>query len=197
VTGPSNARAEPGGTETAARRPTRPGRGQHQQLADMRTWESPQRPAWPSAPARREPDRIAPAAQRSDTKQSPAQHPGTGAVPREKRTTAPVTAEDPDPDAEGGRPGQRPSPDPGGPARAETQTRQAVRAAGTAPPAAASRTSHRSAVPGASPSADWRDDIIRVARQPWQQPGPSWPDNPAVHRPPEPWAQEPGIEPNP
>ena len=46
----------------------------------------------------------------------------------------------------------------------------------------------------AAPSADWRDEILGAARQPWQ-PGPSWPDNPALHRPPEADTPGAGIEP--
>jgi hypothetical protein len=158
----------------------------------MQTGERAQQPAWPSAPARREPDPIAPAAQRPDREQSAAQHPGTGAVPRERRTTAPATAEEPDPDADtGDHPAQRPSPDPRGPA--QTRTRQTGRATGTASPAAEGSISHSSLAPDASPVADWRDDIISAARTP-RQPGPSWPDSPAVVRPLEP--QEPGIEPD-
>ena len=192
VPGHGKASPEPGGTESAIRRPAQPGRGQQHPLAATGAGESAQRPAWPSAPARREPDRIAPAAQRPDTQQSPAQQPATGAVSRERRTTAPATAQDPDPDV-GDRPVQRPSPDPRSPA--QTGTRQAARATGTPPPAAEGSTSHSSAASGASPSADWRDDIISAAREPWQ-PGPSWPDHPAVHGPPEPQTQEPGIEPD-
>ena len=64
--------------------------------------------------------------------------------------------------------------------------------AGAAADAGASGTAsaHRPA-----PSADWRDQIIAGARQPWQ-PGPGWPCNPAVPRPPEPQAQQPGLEPD-
>ena len=37
----------------------------------------------------------------------------------------------------------------------------------------------------AAASADWRDQVLSQARQPWQ-PAPSWPGNPALHQPPEP-----------
>jgi hypothetical protein len=45
----------------------------------------------------------------------------------------------------------------------------------------------------AAPSADWRDDIISAAREPWQS-GPRWPDNPALHRSPDARPPDLGIE---
>ena len=43
-------------------------------------------------------------------------------------------------------------------------------------------------------SADWRDDILTRAHQPWQ-PAPSWPHHLVTHRPPETNAPDAGIEP--
>ena len=57
--------------------------------------------------------------------------------------------------------------------------------------AAASRTRLR------QPTGRQRTGVTRFisqARQPWQ-PGPSWPDHPAIHRTPQAAAAEPGIEP--
>jgi hypothetical protein len=45
----------------------------------------------------------------------------------------------------------------------------------------------------AAPSADWRDDIISAARRQWQ-PGPNWPDNPALHRSPDKCQSDLGFE---
>ena len=46
----------------------------------------------------------------------------------------------------------------------------------------------------AAPGADWRDHIIGQARQSWQ-PGPGWPGDPALRRPPEAGAPDAGYEP--
>ena len=48
----------------------------------------------------------------------------------------------------------------------------------------------------AAPGADWRDHIIGQARQSWQ-PGPGWPGDPALRRPPEAAAPDAGIRARP
>jgi hypothetical protein len=45
----------------------------------------------------------------------------------------------------------------------------------------------------AAPSADWRDQVLIEARQRWQ-PAPSWPHDPALHRPPAASTPDAGIE---
>ena len=63
--------------------------------------------------------------------------------------------------------------------------------------AAADAEAARKTSPGrpAAPSADWRDQIIQDAREPWQ-PGPARRYDPAVAGSPEHQAAEPGIEPD-
>ena len=116
------------------------------------------------------------------------------AGPREPRTAAPASAQDPDADA-GDDAARWPSPGPRSQAQATARPPAADRGTRTVPQAPAEGDRHPSpAGAGAGASADWRDEILSEARQPWQ-PGPSWPHHPAIHRTPESAAPEPGIEP--
>ena len=116
------------------------------------------------------------------------------AGPREPRTAAPASAQDPDADA-GDDAARWPSPSPRSQAQATARPPAADRETRTVPQAPAEGDRHPSpAGAGAGASADWRDEILSEARQPWQ-PGPSWPDHPAIHRTPQAAAPEPGIEP--
>ena len=142
----------------------------------------------------RYPDRAAPAAPRPAGTQPAAQRPARGAGPREPRTAAPASAQDPDADA-GDDAARWPSPGPRSQAQATARPPAADRGTRTVPQAPAEGDRHPSpAGAGAGSSADWRDEILSEARQPWQ-PGPSWPHHPAIHRTPETAAPEPGIEP--
>ena len=150
--------------------------------------------AWPSPPIRRVPDRAAPAAPRPAGTQPAAQRPARGSGPREPRTAAPASAQDPDADA-GDDAARWPSPSPRSQAQATARPPAADRETRTVPQAPAEGDRHPSpAGAGSGASADWRDEILSEARQPWQ-PGPSWPDHPAIHRTPQAAAPEPGIEP--
>jgi hypothetical protein len=153
-----------------------------------------------SAPARREPGRAATTAPRHHTTQPSPQRPATAAAPRQPTASTSATAHDPGPApaADTGGPARWPSPDPHGQPPAWPGTGQAGRQTGANHRAAQHDSSDRKrTTPEAAPSADWRDDIISAARQPWNQPGPSWPDNPALHRSPGTPAREAGIEPDP
>jgi hypothetical protein len=131
--------------------------------------------AWPSAPARPGTPRSVPAAgQGGET----AQHTAEVARPREPRTAAPASTEEPDANA-GSDAARWPSPNPRSqaqpsPGRADRRTR-------TDPQAPAESSRPNPGAPATGPSADWRDQVISQARQPWE-PGPSWPENPAIHR---------------
>jgi hypothetical protein len=155
-------------------------------------------PSWPSSPAGSEPRRPAPdAAQRADSTQPPARP--AAATPREPRehtrtaTDGPgATAEpaDSDPPARWPAPNPRAgdAEPPGQQAGHEMTARQ--------DPGAATETGPRSNTSperSAAPSADWRDQVLSGARQPWQ-PAPGWPRNPALHRPPEAGTHGAGIE---
>jgi hypothetical protein len=87
----------------------------------------------------------------------------------------------PDPRASGQnlRPEEQAWPEPGTDQSPNGKQRQPGTAAGTEP--AKSRKPQRPA----APDADWRDQILRQARQPGR-PGPSWPHNPALRHTPEP-----------
>jgi N12 class adenine-specific DNA methylase/SAM-dependent methyltransferase len=141
--------------------------------------------SWPTAPARHDPTDSAPPRQ-AEERQPSAKRTIT-ATPREPRPSSPVTAEDPDADVGAGDGSNRwPLPNPRNRARAETPSPawQADRHRGTNPQAVAEETSNQSrAVPDAAPSVDWRNDIIKAAREPWQ-PAPNWPHNPALYRAP-------------
>jgi hypothetical protein len=162
------------------------------------------RPSWPSPPARSQ-QRPAPTP-RADSAQPSARPPGDVA-PRDQRVH-PGTATD-GPAASAGHadsnpatrwpaPDLRPAREPASPgrhARHEASTSQEP--AGRQQPGAADRKGpigNRNPLRPTAPGADWRDQVIREARQPWQ-PGPSWPHNPARHRPPEATTPDAGIEP--
>jgi hypothetical protein len=149
---------------------------------------APQR-AWPSEPARPGSSRPAPAASQPAGTQLAAERSAEAARPREPRATAPASTEDPDADA-GDDAARWPSPNPRSQGQSATQLADRETGTGLQAPAG----SLNQAAPGAGPSVDWRDQVISQARQPWQ-PGPSWPDNPAIHRTPEAAVPEPGIEP--
>jgi tetratricopeptide (TPR) repeat protein len=149
--------------------------------------------AWPSPPIHQVPDRAALAAPRPAGTQPGVQRPAHGSGPREPRTAAPASAQDPDADV-GDDAARWPSPGPRSQAQETARPPAADRGTRiTHTPAGGAR--HPSpAGAGAGSPADWRDEILSEARQPWQ-PGPSWPHHPAIHRTPETAATEPGIEP--
>jgi hypothetical protein len=187
----------PGGTGTAVRAVQAPG---PQQRPPGTTAEGDSRtpqPSWPSSPARRDPGPAATASPQADGTPPAGQRPAA-ATPRESRPRAAHAATD-DPDAGTGLPGNghppSPPPRPRSQPEAVSRPRQARREARTG--AATQTGASGKPNPGArdaSPSADWRDDIISAAREPGH-PGPSWPDNPALHRPPEAGTPDAEIEP--
>jgi hypothetical protein len=160
--------------------------------------------SWPSLPARRQPARSAPAPQ-ADSAQPSAQRP-TAATPREPRPRPGTAAGGTDTGAEpaDSDPAPRwPAPDPRTARHADQLGQQATheitpqqeRAAGHSGAAADRETgSEVSPDPPVASAADWRDQILSQARQPWQ-PGPNWPHNPALHPPPERQIPVAGIEP--
>jgi hypothetical protein len=162
------------------------------------------RPSWPSLPARRQPARPAPAPQ-ADSAQPSAQRP-TAATPREPRPRPGTAAGGTDTGTEpaDSDPAPRwPAPDPRTARHADQLGQQAThevtpqqeRAAGHSGAAADRETgSEVSPDTPAASAADWRDQILSQARQPWQL-GPSWPHNPALHSPPERQIPVAGIEP--
>ena len=152
-------------------------------------------PAWPSAPPRREPDRAGPVAAQPSGTQPAAQGSAGTAGPREPPAAASGSAEDPDADS-GGDAARWPSPNPRSQSPAAARPRAADRDARTAPQAAAENSRQNPTPPAAGPSADWRDQILSDARQPWQ-PGPSWPHHPAIHQTPQAATPDTGISPDP
>ena len=72
--------------------------------------------------------------------------------------------------------------------------RAADRDTSTASQPAAESSTQSPAAPAAGPPADWRDQILSDARQPWQ-PGPSWPHHPAIRQTPQ-AAPDAGIPPD-
>jgi hypothetical protein len=152
--------------------------------------ETPQ-PAWPSAPARREPGRPSPAAAQPGSPPSSRQPPATAAAPREPEGPACADVKDPDPDA-AEDPARWPSPNPRSQPRAapSRQDGHGTAANQAVPPQRGSRT----AAPDPAPAADWRDQILRDARQPWSF-APSWPHHPSLARDPHTDTPDAGIEP--
>jgi hypothetical protein len=164
----------------SARRPA--ATAQAGERAPRRAW--PSAPAWPGSP------RSAPAASQPAGTQPAAERSAEAARPREPEATAPASMEDPDGDA-GDDAARWPSPDPRSKVAPATGPDDRESAMDPQGPAEGSRLSPTTLAGGLS--ADWRDQVISQARQPWQ-PGPSWPDNPAIHRA-EAAPAEPGIEP--
>ena len=186
----------PGGTGTAARAVQAPGPQHCPPGTTAKGDRGTPQPSWPSSPARRDQGPTATASPQADG--TPPAHQPSAATPRESRPRAAHAATD-DPDASTELPGNGHPPWPSPGLRSEPEAasppRQARREARTGAATETEASGKRN--PGArdaSPSADWRDDIISAAREPWQ-PGPSWPDNPALCRPPEAGTPEAGIEP--
>jgi hypothetical protein len=159
------------------------------------------RPSWPSSPAPGEPQRPAATSQVDGTRP-------LAAAPGEPGARPEATADAPDASTEpaGIDPATRwPAPDPRAARENDMPSQQAQH--GQAPDQESPRKqqTHTGRVPaeprGAEnperstpPSADWRDEVLNQARQPWQ-PAPSWPHHPVMHRPPETTAPDAGIEP--
>jgi hypothetical protein len=199
----------PGSAAGSGRSPaTEAGHYDHAPAALAHAGQKAPSPSWPGPPARREPRHPAPAAPRRADRTHPlAQRPAAEA-PHEPRAHPGAGGHEADASAEpDGDPAARwPAPNPrvghqaGPPGQ---QARHEVAAPGQqpgrgkqitpAPETEPSRTTDTGSP--AAPSADWRDDVLSQARQPWQ-PAPSWPGNPALHRPPEPGTPGAGIEPS-
>ena len=79
-------------------------------------------------------------------------------------------------------------------ARHEATARQAPWRAAAFRRRGEGRTRHGEPERPAAAAADWRDQVLSQARQPWQ-PGPAWPHHPAIHRPPQADTPGAGIEP--
>jgi hypothetical protein len=197
----------PSGAAGNGRSPaTDTGRGDHVPMALAQAGREAPQPPWPGSPPRRQLHDTPPDApgQTGRTQRS-APRPAA-AAPREPRAHPGTTGREADADAEAdGDPAARwPAPNPRVPSRADPpgqQARHEVPAGqqpghceqiSPAPQTEPGRTADADG-PGA-PSADWRDDVLSRARQPWQ-PAPSWPGNPALHRPAEPGTPDAGIEP--
>jgi hypothetical protein len=196
----------PGDTRDISRTVTpQAGPGSRAPVAAAHAGKGTAQPSWPSSPARVQPLPSA-AGQQAGSTQPPAQHP-VAAAPREPRAQSGITADGAGASAEPAdrNPAARwPAPNPRTVQEASPPGQQA-RSTVTASPALAERRQAGAAAdaeaagktsPGrpAAPSADWRDQIIREAREPWQ-PGPARRYDPAVAGSPEHQAAEPGIEP--
>ena len=136
---------------------------------------------------------IPPLPHRRRTEPEPTAQRFAAAASREPRRGADATTDDPNADAatSGTDPSAWPAPNPRIGQGNVSPTREARDKTGTARETEASNRSP--GVRDAAPSADWRDDIISAAREPWQS-GPRWPDTPALHRSPDVRASELGIE---
>ena len=157
--------------------------------------KTPARPNWPTSPPRREPQHPRPDTPGpADTIQSSPPRPA-GAAPREPRAHPAGIGQDAEARAgPDGDPAARwPAPNPRIARQAGPPDEQARHeaAAGRHP----GRNTQVSLAPETGPgrtdtddpataSADWRDEVLSQARQSWH-PAPSWPGNPALHRPPE------------
>jgi len=183
------------------------GRGDHAPAALAQAAQQAPQPSWPRSPARREPHHPAPDVPgKADRTQPPAPRP-PAAAPREPRARPRAAGHEADASAEpDGDPAARwPAPSPraarqagppgqqAGHEAAPAQQPDRSRQISPAPETGPGRTAD--ADTPAAPSADWRDEVLRQARQPWQ-PAPSWPASPALHQPPGPGTPEAGIEPS-
>jgi len=187
---------DPGGATVSGRSPApESGRGDHVPAAIAHASQDPARPSWPTSPARREPQHPGPDTPGpANTIQSSPPRPAA-AAPREPRARPAGIGQDADTSAEpdGDPAGRWPAPNPHAARQADPPDQQARHeaAAGRHP----GRNTQVSLAPETEPgrtetadpataSADWRDEVLSQARQSWQ-PAPSWPGNPALHRPPE------------
>jgi tetratricopeptide (TPR) repeat protein len=105
---------------------------------------------------------------------------------RATATPSPANGEAPKPQWPSSPARSEPSPAPA--ARQEPAGRQQLRAAAETESGGNTGPERSGAL-----SADWRDQVLSEARQPWQ-PAPGWPHNPALHRPPEAGNPGAGIE---
>jgi hypothetical protein len=164
-------------------------------------------PPWPGPPARGEPRHPGPDAHgQADRTRPPAPHPDA-AAPREPRANPGTASQEADASTEpDGDPAARwPALNPraarqvGPPGReagpGAVAGRQPARSRQISPAPQTESSTTTDADPPAAPSADWRDEVLRQARQPWQ-PAPGWPGSPALHRPPEPGTPDAGTEPS-
>jgi hypothetical protein len=183
------------------------GPGDHRPTTHAQAGQQAPQPSRPASPARREPHHPAPdAAGQADRTQPPAPRPAASA-PREPRARprAAIHKADVGAEADGDPAARWPAPNPrvarqtGPPAQqarheaAAGQQPDGSTRIGPAPEAGPGRTADADSP--AEPSADWRDEVLSQARQPWQ-PAPSWPGNPALHRPPEAGTPDAEIEPS-
>ena len=198
---------EPGPTTGSGRSPAQDAavREHHAPPATASADQEPPQPSWPSSPAHGEPHQpsAGTAQDAGGTRPSAQRH--VTAAPREPRAHRGIAADDPDASADpadSGPAARWPAPNPAiaeraGPAgqhtrheataRHEPEGRQHSGTVAEAEPGAASPERPAAA-------ADWRDQILREARQPWQ-PGPAWPHNPAIERTPQADTPGAGIEP--
>jgi len=176
---------DPGGATVSGRSPApESGRGDHVPAAIAHASQDAARPSWPTSPARREPQHPGPdtPGPANTIQSSPPR--SAAAAPREPRAR---------PEPDGDPAGRWPAPSPHAARQADPPDQQARHeaAAGRHP----GRNTQVSLAPETEPgrtetadpataSADWRDEVLSQARQSWQ-PAPSWPGNPALHRPPE------------
>jgi hypothetical protein len=187
----------PGGTRTAVRAVQAPGPQRRPPGTTASAGRGTPQPSWPSPPARRDQGPAATASPQTGATPPAGQRPAA-ATPREARSRAAHAATG-DPDASTDLPGNDPASWPSPDLRSEPETaaraRQAGHEASTGQAVETEASGKRD--PGAreaAPSPDWRDDIISAAREAWQ-PGPSWPDNPALRQPPGAGTPDAGIEP--
>jgi hypothetical protein len=181
------------------------GRGDHVPTALAQAGQEAPQPSWPRT-VRREPRHPTPDSPGQADRTPPAQRPAA-AAPREPRARPRAAGHEADASAEpdGGPAARWPGPNlraarqagpPGQQAGHEVVagqqpgTSEQISAAAETQP---SRTTEADSP--AAASADWRDEVLSRARQPWH-PTPSRPGNPALHRPPEPGIPDAGIEPS-
>ena len=196
-----------GPTTGSARSPARDaGREHHAPPATALADQEPPQPSWPSSPAHGEPHQPS-----ADTAQDafgtrPSAQRHVAAAPREPRAHRGIAADDPDAPADpadSGPAARWPAPNPAiaehtspagqqagheATARQEPEGQQHSGAVAEAEPGTANPERPAAA------AADWRDQVLREARQPWQ-PGPAWPHHPAIERTPQADTPGAGIEP--
>jgi len=164
--------------------------------------ETPQ-PSWPSSPPRGDPQPPSAVPQGDRTPSWP-QKPAAPAPDTPARPGASADAPDASTEPADSDPATRwPAPNPRAARENGASVQQAKHEEAAKREYSPSQQTHGvAAEPGgaanlerhAPPSADWRDEVLKQARQPWQ-PTPRWPHHPAMHRPPEADAPDTGIEP--
>jgi hypothetical protein len=165
-----------------------------------------QSPSWPSSPGRGQPQRPAVIQQVDGVQPGPQEPLAGGRREPSARSGASADVSHTSTQPAGSDPAARwPAPNPRALHQSDLGDQEAKHGEAADQESLRRQQAHHPSVPAepsgtahsersATPSADWRDDVLNQARQPWQ-PAPSWPHHPAMHRPPEVDTPDVEIEP--